>query len=77
MGGREANPLMNWLLSFGDSAFLVQKCVVVGIWLIILTVHKNFRIARIGLWSLFALYTGVLIYHFVLQSGIIGSAPNA
>lgn len=76
LGGREANPLMNWLLGLGDWAFLVQKCIVVGIWLIILTVHKNFRIARFGLWSLLALYTGVLLYHFVLHSGIIGSAPN-
>ena len=70
MGGGESNPVMDWLLDFGNLAFLVQKCLVVGIWLVILTMHKNFRIARIGLRSLLALYTFVLFYHFYLQSGL-------
>jgi hypothetical protein len=69
IGGREANPLMNWLLELGDAAFLIQKCVVVGLWLIVLTVHKNFRIARMGLWSLLILYSALLLYHFFLQAG--------
>ena len=75
LGGREANPLMQWLLEFSDLAFLLQKCLVVGVWLIVLTVHKNFRIARIGLWSLLVLYTAVLLYHFFLQSGM-GPPPH-
>lgn len=68
MGGREANAFMEWVLGFGNWVFLVQKCLVVGVWLIVLTVHKNFRVARIGLWSLFSLYSLVILYHFALRS---------
>jgi hypothetical protein len=66
-GGSEANPAMAHLLELGRGAFLGQKCAVVALWLIFLIVHKNFRVARYGLWSLLALYAGVLAYHFVLQ----------
>ena len=69
-GGTEANPFMAHMLAISDGAFLAQKCFVVGAWLLFLTVHKNFRFARIGLHSLLALYSGVLIYHLVLQSQI-------
>jgi hypothetical protein len=66
-GGTEANPAMAHLLSLGNHAFLAQKCLIVALWLLFLTVHKNFRVARYGLWSLLALYAGVLAYHFLLQ----------
>lgn len=69
MGGGEGNPLMDMLIRSNDMLFLFQKCVVVGIWLVILVVHKNFRIARLGLWGAFILYAGILLYHFVLQAG--------
>lgn len=75
IGGREANPVMHWLLEHGDYPFLIQKCVVVGIWLIVLTVHKNFRVARLGLWSLLLLYTVLLVYHFFLQADL-GPPPQ-
>ena len=65
-GGAEANPIMRWLLELGDHAFLIQKCFVVGLWLIFLVVHKNFRLARIGLWSLLGVYLLLLLYHFTL-----------
>jgi hypothetical protein len=68
MGGGEGNPLMEQLLKTSDLLFLFQKCVVVGLWLLILMAHKNFRAARIGLWGAFVLYACVLVYHFVLQS---------
>jgi hypothetical protein len=66
-GGTEANPAMAHLLEISPYAFLAQKCAIVALWLLFLTVHKNFRVARYGLWSLLALYAGVLAYHFVLQ----------
>lgn len=76
MGGGEANPIMDQLLEHGgDFAFLVQKCLVVGLWLVVLIVHKNFRIARVGLLSLFAIYGLLLLYHFVLQTS--GVPPTA
>ena len=69
LGGQEANPLMASIISLGDHVFLIQKVFVVGVWLVILVVHKNFSVARTGLWSLLVLYAGLLIYHFLLQSG--------
>ena len=39
---------MDFFLDIGPGAFLVQKCFVVGAWLLLLLVHKNFRFARIG-----------------------------
>lgn len=68
-GGGEANPFMAFLLDMGQEAFLLQKCIVVGIWLIVLLIHKNFRLARIGLYSLAGIYTLIIATHFVLMAG--------
>lgn len=75
-GGGEANPFMAFMLEMGESAFILQKCFVVGIWLIILLIHKNFRLARIGLYSLAAVYTVVILGHFALMaSGVDPTQP--
>jgi hypothetical protein len=66
-GGSEGNPAMAHLLEIGSVAFLGQKCLVVGVWLLFLIVHKNFRVARYGLWTLLGLYACVFAYHCVLQ----------
>ncbi len=63
-GGREANPVMAFFLDIGPAAFLLQKCLVVGFWLILLLVHKNFRFARVGLYAALAVYGLLLIVHF-------------
>ncbi|MFO0691002.1 MAG: DUF5658 family protein [Myxococcota bacterium] len=63
-GGREANPVMDFFLDLGPAAFLAQKCLVVGFWLILLLVHKNFRFAKIGLYASLAVYSLLLIVHF-------------
>jgi hypothetical protein len=63
-GGREANPVMDFFLDIGPWAFLAQKCIVVGLWLVILLVHKNFRFARIGLYSALVVYGALMIVHF-------------
>ena len=65
-GGVEGNPLMNWVLEMGNGFFLFQKCIVAGGWLIVLLVHKNFRIARLGLWMLLAVYGLLALYHGML-----------
>jgi hypothetical protein len=75
MGGREGNPLMARLLEVGNLPFLVQKCFVVGIWLVILLVHKNFRLARVAMWSLLGVYGLLLVYHLALQTGLIPPLP--
>jgi hypothetical protein len=72
-GGAEANPFMDHLLNEGDSVFLIQKCFVVGVWLLVLVVHKNFRIARVGMWMLLGLYGVIFVYHFYL--GLSGVSP--
>ena len=63
-GGREANPVMDYFLAIGPAAFLTQKILVVGCWLILLLVHKNFRFAKIGLYASLAVYSLLLIVHF-------------
>ena len=73
-GGAEANPFMAFLLEMGEGAFLLQKCFVVGIWLVILLIHKNFRLARIGLYSLGAVYTLVILGHFALMASEVDPA---
>ncbi len=68
MGGSEGNPLMDALIRGDEIGFLIEKCLVVGVWLIVLLIHKNFRIARWGLWGGLVLYAGVVFYHFMLLS---------
>jgi hypothetical protein len=65
-GGAEGNPVMLWVLEIGDWAFLAQKCFVVGLWLLLLVAHKNFRLARLGLWTAASFYTLLIGYHLVL-----------
>jgi len=77
-GGREANPIMDFLLDLGPWAFLAQKCLVVGFWLILLLVHKNFRFARIGLYASLAVYALLLLLHFaILALGIEPPKPES
>ena len=63
-GGKEANPAMDFLLDIGPGAFLVQKCILVGFWLVILTMHKNFRFAKLGLYASLAIYSLLMALHF-------------
>lgn len=74
-GGREANPVMDFFLDIGPTAFIIQKCFVVGIWLVVLLVHKNFRFARIGLYAALAVYSLLLIVHFGIIALGISPAP--
>ncbi|MFK7896061.1 MAG: DUF5658 family protein [Myxococcota bacterium] len=63
-GGQEANPVMDFFLDIGPSAFLIQKCIVVGGWLLLLLAHKNFRFARLGLYASLAVYSVLIFVHF-------------
>lgn len=75
-GGREANPIMDFFLDIGPVAFLAQKCLVVGFWLILLLVHKNFRFAKIGLYASLAVYALLLIVHFgIIALGVEPRQP--
>ena len=70
-GGHEANPVMDFFLDIGPDAFLIQKCIIVGIWLLVLIAHKNFRFARLGIYASLVVYAVLLIVHFgIIALGI-------
>lgn len=75
-GGREANPVMDFFLDIGPTAFLVQKCLIVGFWLVILLAHKNFRFARIGLYASLVVYAMLMIIHFSIIAFKIEPPPQ-
>ncbi|MBJ18599.1 MAG: hypothetical protein GY910_18255 [bacterium] len=76
-GGREANPMMDFFLDIGPGAFLAQKCLVVGFWLLILLVHKNFRFARIGLYASLCIYAVLMLIHFFIIAFDIKPPPES
>jgi hypothetical protein len=65
-GGVEANPMAKILLETGREAFVFWKSGLIGLALVVLTVHKNFPLARIGLWVSAGAYTLLLCYHLLL-----------
>lgn len=76
-GGHEANPVMAFFLDIGPGAFLLQKCFIVGLWLVVLLVHKNFRFARIGLYASLVVYALLMIVHFgILAFGVSPQPPR-
>jgi hypothetical protein len=76
-GGREANPVMDFFLDIGPDAFLIQKCIVVGMWLLVLIAHKNFRFARLGIYASLVVYALLLIVHFGIIALGIEPPPRA
>ena len=70
-GGKEANPVMDFFLDISPTAFIIQKTFVVGFWLLVLLVHKNFRFARVGLYASLAVYALLMCVHFgIIALGI-------
>lgn len=65
-GGQEVNPIAAVLLSTGRMGFVMWKSVLIGIALVVLTVHKNFALARFGLWAAAGGYTLLALYHLLL-----------
>jgi hypothetical protein len=70
-GGSEANPVMAWMLEVGEWAFLGVKCFFVAAWLVLLTVHKSFYLARLSLWILLGVFGGVLVLHALILLGVV------
>ena len=48
-GGSELNPMVNWLLGMGTWPFILAKSLGIGLCVAMLTLTKNFKIARVGL----------------------------
>ena len=67
-GGKELNPLVQAVLDLGDDPwpFLLMKTAGIGVLCAYLTLAKNFRSARIGLWFVLAGYTALLGWHLYL-----------
>jgi hypothetical protein len=54
------------LLQTGRWNFVFTKSILIGLALVVLAVHKNFHLARIGLWTAAGTYTGLVAYHLLL-----------
>ena len=66
-GGRELNPIAQWMIDQGPSFFVLAKGVLSGLCLLFVMLHKTFRPARIALGVGFAFYFALAGYHLVLQ----------
>ena len=65
-GGVEVNPVAAAMLRTGRFGFVFIKAALIGAALLVLTLHKNFQLARWGLWVSTAAYTSLVIYHLTL-----------
>ena len=65
-GGIELNPFAALLLATGRTGFVVMKSLLISIPLLVLCLHKNFYLARIGLWVAASCYSLLLVYHIWL-----------
>lgn len=65
-GGRELNPIADLLLGTGRTGFVLLKCALISLALVVLCVHRNFGLARLGLWAAAGCYTLLVGYHLFL-----------
>ena len=65
-GGVELNPVARALLTTGRWNFVFVKSILIALALIVLAVHKNFHLARVGLWTAAGTYTCLVAYHLLL-----------
>jgi hypothetical protein len=66
VGGIELNPVAAVLLETGRFGFVFGKALMITLALLVLCVHKNFFLARIGLSAAVATYTALVGYHLWL-----------
>ena len=66
-GGRELNPVAQFMIDQGASWFVIGKGVMSGLCLMFVLLHKNFKSARIALGIGFGFYSLLGLYHLVLQ----------
>lgn len=65
-GGIEVNPFAQGLLSTGRTSFVLWKSTLISLALLVLCLHKNFALARLGLWLAAGAYTVLVGYHLLL-----------
>lgn len=62
-GGIELNPIADKLLQLGREHFVFWKAALISGALLVLCVHKNFALARLGLAAATVTYTLLVVYH--------------
>lgn len=62
-GGIELNPVADALLRLGREHFVFWKAALIAGALLVLCVHKNFALARLGLLAATLTYTLLVVYH--------------
>jgi len=65
-GGIELNPVAAAMLETGRSGFVGLKSFLITVPLVVLCLHKNFALARVGLWIAAGTYSALLCYHVSL-----------
>ncbi len=65
-GGVEVNPFAAWMLTTGRMGFVLLKSLLITLPLIVLCVHKNFPLARLGMLIAAGTYTILCGYHLWL-----------
>jgi len=65
-GGIELNPVAAALLESGRAGFVIWKSTLIGVPLVVLCIHKNFALARLGIVAAAATYTALCLYHLSL-----------
>lgn len=66
-GGRELNPIAQWMIDTGPLFFVLAKGVLSGLCLLFVMLHKTFKPARTALGIGFAFYFALGAWHLVLQ----------
>lgn len=65
-GGIELNPVAESMLRTGRLSFVLLKALLIIVPLAVLTMHKNFKLARVGIWSAAGAYGVLVLYHLSL-----------
>ena len=65
-GAIELNPFAAMLLRTGRIGFVLSKALLITVPLVVLCIHKNFQLARMGLWLAATAYTVLIAYHLWL-----------
>jgi hypothetical protein len=54
----------------GPTLFIVLKCAITNLGLVVLCMHKNFRFVRPVIAALLAVYVGLFMYHIYLAATV-------
>ncbi len=65
-GGKELNPVAQFLLDVGPEAFLLAKTLGIGVCVAYLVLVSRFKGAKLGLAVVLSLYTALLGWHLFL-----------